>query len=444
MVDKDTLKSKLKDIEKFDYVDFDIKILEKESELEKQKSLLRGEEDYRENLRPLYNQVYSQLKDFDENKIFADYEKFQEIKELKLKKENELKLLVNQMELLETKLVELEKYKYDPDCEYCLKNGEHQITHKTEIIESLTQKKKEILHTKSKYELIEIDFKRLLGIENKKQKYDLLSEDLKQIEGDAYKTHAKIKEMENEILGIEQILSKVYDDKELYEKNKSAIEYNEKINIKINSVEKDIKSQTIIKNKFIKELNNVNSQILINETNKKNLDKEIKNLIEVEQKINDYELYLKLVSRDGIPQLIINDALPIIENEVNAVLEHMMAGFGLSIVSEDKNINLYIKYDEQEWPINLSSGMEKFVSSLALRVGLINISNLPSPNFLVIDEGFGSLDSENLSNMKGAFDYLKTQFQSVFIISHLDTIKDFMDYLLPINVNNGYSNIIYN
>ena len=88
--------------------------------------------------------------------------------------------------------------------------------------------------------------------------------------------------------------------------------------------------------------------------------------------------------------------------------------------------------------------MEKFVSSLALRVGLINVSNLPSPNFLVIDEGFGTLDSENLSNMKGAFDYLKTNFQSVFIISHLDTIKDFMDYLLPINVEKEHSSIVFN
>ena len=132
-----------------------------------------------------------------------------EVKESKLKKENELKLLVSQMELLETKLVELEKYKYDPDCEYCLKNGEHQITHKTEIMESLTQKKKEILHIKSKYELIEIDFKRLLGIENKKQKYDSLSEDLKQIEGDAYKTHAKIKEMEGLQLNAKTVTSKL-------------------------------------------------------------------------------------------------------------------------------------------------------------------------------------------------------------------------------------------
>ena len=194
-----------------------------------------------------------------------------------------------------------------------------------------------------------------------------------------------------------------------------------------------------------KELNKIESDILIQETNKKNLGEEIKDLVEAEQKVADYETYLRLVSSDGIPQLIINDALPIIENEVNAVLDHMMAGFQLGITSEQKSINLYIRYDDQEWPLSLSSGMEKFVSSLALRVGLINVSNLPSPNFLVIDEGFGTLDTDNLSNMKGAFEYLKTRFDSVFIISHLDTIKDFMDYLLPVNVGeDGFSKVVYN
>jgi DNA repair exonuclease SbcCD ATPase subunit len=438
------LKLQLKNVATFDNVDFDGQIMESEIELEKQKSLLQNEEEYRENLRPLYNQVYIQLKDFDENKIVADYDEYQEVKELKLKKENELKILTSQMESLEIKLVELEKYKYDPDCEYCLKNGDHQITHKAEIMESLVQKKEEILHIKSKNELIEIDYKRLSESENQKQKYDSLSEDLKQIESDAYKTQAKIKEMEKDIFNIEGVLSNLYEDKQRYEKNKSAIEYNKKIGVEIKSIEGDISLQMGLKNKLIKELDKINSQILINETNKKNLEEEVKDLVEAEQKVNDYELYLRLVSRDGIPQLIINDALPIIESEVNVVLERMMAGFEIGITNEDKNINLYIRYDDQEWPLNLSSGMEKFVSSLALRVGLINVSNLPSPNFLVIDEGFGSLDSENLSNMQGAFDYLKTRFESVFIISHLDTIKDFMDHLLPINIQDGYSNIVYN
>ena len=437
------LRLQLKDVATFDNVDFDTQITKSESELEKQKSFVQNEEEYRENLRPLYNQVYIQLKDFDENKIFADYEEFQEVKELKLKKENELKILTSQIESLEIKLVELEKYKYDPDCEYCLKNGENKIPHKTEIMESLNQKGDEILYTKSKYELIEIDYERLSEAENQKQKYDSLSDDLKQIESDAYKTHAKIKEMEKDILNTEGILSNLYDDKQRYEKNKSAIEHNKKMDVEIKSIEGEIQLQISLKNKLIKELDKINSQILINETNKKNLEEEVKDLVEAEQKVNDYELYLRLVSRDGIPQLIINDALPIIESEVNVVLERMMAGFKIGITNEDKNINLYIRYDDQEWPLNLSSGMERFVTSLALRVGLINVSNLPSPNFLVIDEGFGSLDSENLSNMKGAFDYLKTRFESVFIISHLDTIKDFMDHLLPITIKKGYSNIVY-
>jgi len=214
---------------------------------------------------------------------------------------------------------------------------------------------------------------------------------------------------------------------------------------KVDKYQTQVKIGSDILEELNKQLKKIESTILIEETNQKNLGEEIKDLVDAEQKVADYEVYLRLVSRDGIPQLIINDALPIIENEVNAVLDHMMAGFQLGITNEDKNINLYIRYDDQEWPLNLSSGMEKFVSSLALRVGLINVSNLPSPNFLVIDEGFGTLDTDNLSNMKGAFEYLKTRFDSVFIISHLDTIKDFMDYLLPVNVGeDGFSKVVYN
>ena len=440
---QDKLKSQLKDIEDWDDTDFDKLIVEYETKLEKQQSLLSAEENYRENIRPLYNEIYNKLKVFDENKLFSDFETFQDIKDSKLKKENELKLVYSQKDSLEIKLVELEKYKYDPDCEYCLKNGEHQITHKKEIMESLNKKSKEILDIEAKCELIEIDFNRLKNIEKQKQKYDSLSDDLKQIESDAYKTHAKIKEIE---LGIEQTqlyLDKYYLDKKLYEENESAIQHNQRINTELLIIKETINQTLEATKKLTSELNKVNSDILITETNKKNLDDEVKNIVEVEQKIHDYELYLNLVSRDGIPQLIINDALPIIENEVNTVLDRMMAGFQLGITNEEKNINLYIRYDDQEWPLNLSSGMEKFVSSLALRVGLINVSNLPSPDFLVIDEGFGSLDSENLSNMEGAFDYLKTRFGSVFIISHLDTIKDFMDYLLPITIKKGYSNIVY-
>ena len=168
-------------------------------------------------------------------------------------------------------------------------------------------------------------------------------------------------------------------------------------------------------------------------------------MVSLEQKINDYELYLSSISRDGIPFNLISTTITAVEQEINDVLDNMMVGFVIKLEMDDsKNIMAKIQYDQESWPLELCSGMEKFVSSLAIRIGLINISTLPRPNFIIVDEGFGTLDSENIGNMKGAFEYLKTQFDFVLIVTHLDTIKDYMDYLIPIEVDNGYSKVYLN
>ena len=54
------------------------------------------------------------------------------------------------------------------------------------------------------------------------------------------------------------------------------------------------------------------------------------------------------------------------------------------------------------------------------------------PNFLVIDEGFGTLDSENLQSLFMLFTYLKTQFDFVMVISHIDSMRDVVDGLIEI------------
>jgi len=439
------LKSKLKDVDDIKELDFKQLIFDNEQKLEEHESLLASENEYREQLRPLYNQVFDKIKGFDEEKLNNDYVDFQKVTKKKTQQESQIKLIEGNIDNLKTQLSELEKYKYDENCDFCLENGEQQIKQKKDCETLLIKQKEEMKTLMSQYDLTLVDYERLENIEEEKQKYDDLKDDLKQVEGDAYKTHSKIKELELSVERVQSTLKKIMKDQELFLDNASAIAYNRNISHKIDKYQNQVRIGSEILGEHKKELKKIESDILIEETNKKNLGEEIKDLVGAEQKVSDYEVYLRLVSSDGIPQLIINDALPIIENEVNAVLDHMMAGFQLGIASEKNSINLYIRYDDQEWPLSLSSGMEKFVSSLALRVGLINVSNLPSPNFLVIDEGFGTLDTDNLSNMKGAFEYLKTRFDSVFIISHLDTIKDFMDYLLPVNVgDDGFSKVVYN
>ena len=111
---------------------------------------------------------------------------------------------------------------------------------------------------------------------------------------------------------------------------------------------------------------------------------------------------------------------------------------------DGKNILTFINYGiDNKWPIEMTSGMEKFISSLAIRASLINVSNLPRPNFLAIDEGFGNLDSENLNSMFSLFDYLKTEFDFMLVISHIDVMRDMVDDLIEISRKGQLSKVIY-
>ena len=140
---------------------------------------------------------------------------------------------------------------------------------------------------------------------------------------------------------------------------------------------------------------------------------------------------------------MISKALPAIENEVNNILSQLV-DFTMTFDMDGKNINNYIVYDnDNTWPLDLSSGMERFISSLAIRVGLINVSNLARGNFLAIDEGWGTMDSENLNSVYNLFQYLKTQFQFTLIVSHIDSMRDAVDTLLEVKKTSSHSNIIF-
>jgi len=83
--------------------------------------------------------------------------------------------------------------------------------------------------------------------------------------------------------------------------------------------------------------------------------------------------------------------------------------------------------------------MEKFIASLAIRIALINVSALPRPNFIAIDEGWGSIDAEHISAVVNLFEYFKTKFDFSIIISHVDSMRDMVDNLIEVNKINGYS-----
>ena len=161
---------------------------------------------------------------------------------------------------------------------------------------------------------------------------------------------------------------------------------------------------------------------------------------ELELRLKAYKYYLSAMHRDGIPYEIIANIIPLVEEDVNDILEQIV-DFKLEFNVDGKDILSYINYGDDKWPLEMTSGMEKFLSSLAIRVALTNISSMPRPNFLVIDEGFGNLDSANIASLELLFDYLKTEYDFIMVVSHIDVMKDMVDNQIEINIVDGNSQI---
>ena len=227
--------------------------------------------------------------------------------------------------------------------------------------------------------------------------------------------------------------------KKYYSQEKDIV-FNTEIENKIDNVEKELKETNFRLDKINNEVNTVYAEIKVLDTKRKNILDNIDKVADLEDKYEAYQYYLDAVKRDGVPYDLITKALPTIEDEVNNILSQLV-DFSMTFEMDGKNINNYIVYDDNIWPLELSSGMEKFISSLAIRVGLINVSSLPRSNFLAIDEGFGTMDSDNLNSIYNLFQYLKSQFQFTLIVSHIDSMRDTVDTLLEVKKENGFSNI---
>ena len=143
------------------------------------------------------------------------------------------------------------------------------------------------------------------------------------------------------------------------------------------------------------------------------------------------QIYVSAMSRDGIQKNIIKKNLPVFNREINKILSNVV-DFNV-FIDGNNDLDIYIDYDKDDRrPLELGSGMEKTIASIAIRVALIMSTNLPRPTIFIIDEGFGTLDSENLANIRSVFEYLKNFFKNILIITHIDSIKDVADHIISI------------
>jgi len=371
-------------------------------------------------------------------------EKFVELEKLESEK-REIEIDLDKMKIkVRAKLDKIEKLgdlEYDKDCEYCMKNP-----FTLDAIE--TKKKLETDKDEVKKDLSRLDstvhqINHLYHIRERKTDLDTNLNKLQQILSLKNELDSKLVLLEEKRKNILHQISSVEEKVVKYYEQEKDIIYNQQIEAEIDNIQIELDNVTNQYDSLNDSINNIFGEIKVVDTKRRGILDNIKKVEELEGKYEAYQYYLDAVKRDGVPYELITKALPTIEGEVNNILAQLV-DFQMLFEMDGKNINNYIVYDDDNvWPLELSSGMERFISSLAIRVGLINVSNLPRSNFLAIDEGWGTMDSDNINSVYSLFQYLKSQFQFALIVSHIDSMRDAVDSLLEIKKENNFSNIIF-
>ena len=306
-----------------------------------------------------------------------------------------------------------------------------------------------------------------------KENISSLEEEIRQIGLNVLEISSAVKsiekqELEEKIKKFNNVLNKEYKANIDIERNQEKLEASlknvdliksnlidlEKTRVELLETSND---DLIIKMKKVKqELNSTASEILTLESNVIEINKK---MYELENKIKDcktkkeeyyrlieewksYDLFSFAVSKKGIPTMLINNSLPLINKEINKILSTVTT-FSINLEDDGTNLNVYIDYGDSKRIIECASGMEKMMASIAIRVALISISSLPKSNMFIIDEGFGALDSSNIEACSRLLKSLKKYFKTIMIISHVDSIKDIVDKNIEINRKGNDSHVEY-
>ena len=160
---------------------------------------------------------------------------------------------------------------------------------------------------------------------------------------------------------------------------------------------------------------------------------------ELLKRIAQHKTLERAFGKDGVPALLIEQALPQLEAKANDILDRLSEGqMSIEFVTQEaykddkrkdlkETLEIKIKDGAGTRDYEMYSGGEAFRVNFAVRLALSEIlaqrkgSRLQT---LVIDEGFGSQDTRGRQRLIEAINLVKNDFAKILVITHLDELKD--------------------
>ena len=366
------------------------------------------------------------------------------IKLEKLEEERDLfQIEIDKLKIeVRTKLDKIDKLgnlTYDEDCGDCMSNPFTLDAIQTK--ENLDKDKTLAQQYVTKKQKMEDRISKMFKVRAYKNDLDSLLEEMNSVNIQESHSSTQLSLLEEKKTNILHQLNSINSEITQCKSQEQNVIFNSQIDLNLDNLQSNNDDLDYQLDVVGKKLTTLHGQIQVLKTKEKQINDNIDKVEELEGDHQAYQYLLEAIKRDGVPYDLISKSLPTVEGAVNDILAQIV-DFSILFNMDGKVIDTHIVYDDDRvWPLELSSGMERFISSLAIRVGLMNVSNLPRSNFLAIDEGWGTMDSDNLNSVHQLFQYLKTQFQFAFIVSHIETMRDFVDTLLEIKKVSGSSSV---
>ena len=154
-----------------------------------------------------------------------------------------------------------------------------------------------------------------------------------------------------------------------------------------------------------------------------------------------YDIFVQATHPNGISYEVIKSMLPVINGEIQKILASIV-DFKVFFADEGSKLEIYLqhpKYDPR--PLSMGSGAEKTIASMAVRLALVSVSSLPKSQVFILDEPATALDADHMEGFARLLQMIKSQFKTVLLITHLESLKDVVDTTIEIDKVDGYAQV---
>ena len=358
--------------------------------------------------------------------------KYDEIKYSNLNKEyNTLDSQLNTNRLTkENHLSMIDQLKNGEICPTC-KRALEDVDHSNEI--KLEEAKVSKLDTEH-----ELGSRRLIKIQND---INAMGNDKKNVDR---KNNLELEKDRAEV-EIEALRNKILikkNDLKNYKNNEGSIDHNRIVDTQIDNIKTEIVVEETKKDNLIRKIQTTEGIVLNNDFEIITKEDTIKKIGEEKEVERLFKIYIEMIGKKGISKLILRSVLPIINSELYRLMDDV-CDFEIELNINAKNdIEFIITKNGVEKKLKSGSGFEKTTASIALRCVLGKMSHLPMPNFVTFDEPFGMIAGDNLEKIKPMFDKIKDMYDIVFLITHIDSVKDWGDKVITVKKIDDISEIL--